>query len=52
MKKMWAVFVGIGLLLLDSLCGCVQVKAEEPAGIPGQPWKYLLLPLVKEMLFY
>ena len=52
MKKMWAVFVGIGLLLLGSLCGCVQVKAEEPAGIPGQPLKYLLLPLVKEMLFY
>lgn len=36
MKKMWAVFVGIGLLLLGSLCGCVQVKAEEPAGIPGK----------------
>lgn len=36
MKKMWAVLFGIGLLLLGSLCGCVQVKAEEPAGIPGK----------------
>ena len=36
MKKMRAVLLGIGLLLLGSLCGCVQVKAEEPAGILGK----------------
>lgn len=36
MKKMRAVLLGIELLLLGSLCGCIQVKAEEPAGIPGK----------------
>ena len=36
MKKIQAVHLEIGILLMSSLYGCMQIKGEEPAGIPGK----------------